>query len=51
MKNTKSWIIIGCLIGAAIVVLFTNLSVLNKVLVIAVAVVGSLALLTGMKKA
>ena len=41
MKNTKNWVIIACLIGAAVLIIFTNTTLLNKVLVIGVAFVGS----------
>jgi len=41
MKNTKNWVIIACLIGAAVLIIFTNTTLLNKMLVIGVALVGS----------
>ena len=45
MENAKKWIIIACLLGAAVLILLTNTSILNKVLVCIVAAVGIVALL------
>ncbi len=50
MKNIKNWIIIVCLLGAAVLILFTNTSWLNKAIVIAAALFGSAILLANMKK-
>ena len=50
MKNLKNWIIIACLLGAAVLILLTNTTVLNKVIVILVALIGTAVMIPSRKK-
>jgi|LAHS01.1.fsa_nt_gb hypothetical protein len=50
MKNLKSWIIIACFIAAAVIIMFTDTSVVNKILVVAVAAVGIFTMIPSLTK-